>query len=137
MDNYHEKERNNILINFDNENYEVDHDYSKPFNRIKISTERNSFSKDDNVLTESFKSKKTNKNMDDSDHLNALKKDFKDINDEFFSLKNDFNENIKGREFIKMNQFLKFFSFVEKQNILIKVILKAIWFSFMSDLNLN
>ncbi len=124
MDNYHENEGKYILINFDNyETNEYDHDYSQPYNRRKSSAERNFILKDENISNENNKSKNPNKVLEERFcSLNQLKKEFNDINEEYISQKNNFSDNIIGNQYLAVNEFTKIFSFVEKQNIMIKVI---------------
>jgi len=74
--NEKEDHTNEIFINFNNENYEFDRDYTKPFSRSKSILERSSYSKDDSIQTDTHKSKRTNRN-DENVNLNyQIKKDF-------------------------------------------------------------
>jgi len=120
MENANNKQANEIHINFNNENYEFDNDYTKPFSRSKSILVKHSYSKDDSIQTETYKSKKTNRN-DESFTLNNIKKEFYKINEEYYNHKTNFTKNVLAKEFIEQGEFINLFSFVEKQNILLKV----------------
>jgi hypothetical protein len=120
MENANNKQANEIHINFNNENYEFDHDYTKPFSRSKSILVKHSHSKDYSIHSETYKSKKTNR-YDESFTINNIKKEFYKINEEYYYHKTNFTKNILAKEFIEQGELINLFSFAEKQNILLKV----------------
>ena len=125
MDNANEKDANEIYINFNNENYEFEHDYTKPFSRSKSIVERSSYSINDSIQTETYKSKKTNK-TDENNQLTEIKKEFYTLSEDFNFHKNHFNKNILSKDLIQQKEFINLFSLMEKQNILLNVSLMKI-----------
>lgn len=120
-----EKEANEIYIKFNNENFEFDHDYTKPFSRSKSIVERNSYSNNDSIQTETYKSKKSTSNNknDENVNLNQIKKQFYNLCEEFDFYKTHFN-NVLCQDLIEQREFMDLFSIVEKQNNLMKVSLR-------------
>lgn len=120
MENANAKEQNEIFINFNNENNEFDHDYTKPFSRSKSIIVKNTYTNEDSFKSDTYKSKKSNKN-DESYHLNNIKKEFYNLSCEFNIFKNNFNKNIVEKELSEQNDFVNLFCLTDKQNILLKV----------------